>query len=105
MLPYLVLPVDHITGGDFRELAFFEIRQNLCADDMLLAEPCVELQLGLDVLFVERHKALEAHIDISLLLHQKLAFPRLSLFLGCKTALQFLLALTAPVGIAKLHIP
>ena len=105
MLPYLVLPVDHITGGDLRELALFEIRQNLCADDMLLAEPCVELQLGLDVLFIERHKALETHIDISLLLHQKLAFPCLRLFLGRKTALQFLLALTAPVGIAKLHIP
>ena len=72
---------------------------------MLLAEPCVEFQLGLDVLFIESHKALEAHIDISLLLHQKLAFPCLSLFLGRKTALQFLLALTAPVGIAKLHIP
>ena len=87
MLPYLVLPVDHITGGDFRELAFFEIRQNLCADDMLLAEPCVELQLGLDVLFIERHKAFEAHIDVSLLLHQKLALPCLRLFFRGKAAL------------------
>ena len=87
MLPYLVLPVDHITGGDFRELAFFEIRQNLCADDMLLAEPCVELQLGLDVFFVKRHKALKAHIDVSLLLHQKLALPCLRLFFRGKAAL------------------
>ena len=45
------------------------------------------------------------HIDVSLLLHQELAFPCLRLFLGRKTALQFLLALTAPVSIAKLHIP
>ena len=54
---------------------------------MFLAEPCVELQLGLDVFFVKRHKALEAHIDISLLLHQKLAFPRLRLFFRGKAAL------------------
>ena len=87
MLPYLVLPVDHITGGDFRELALLEIRKNLRADDMLLAEPCVELQLGLDVFFVKRHKALKAHIDVSLLLHQKLALPCLRLFFRGKAAL------------------
>ena len=56
-------------------------------DDALLGEPSVELQLGLDVFFVKCHKALEAHIDVSLLLHQKLALPCLRLFFRGKAAL------------------
>ena len=74
-------------------------------NDTLLGEPGVQLQLGFDIPFVEFNEALEGHIQIRLLLHEELPFPGECGFLGGKTTLEFLLPLTAPVGVAELHIP
>ena len=100
-----ILPVNDVLGGDFRELSFAEIGENLLLDDTLLSEPCVKLQLGLNVLFVQRYEALKGHVDVGLLLHQELPFPCLCFLLGGKATLELLLPLALPVGVAELHIP
>ena len=54
---------------------------------------------------VEGNEALKGHVHIGLLLHQELPFPFQRFSFGGKTTLEFLLALTLPVGVAELHIP
>ena len=102
---HLVLPVDYILGRDLGKLLLSEIRQDLLLDDALLGLPGVQLDPGLDILFVQLREALEGHIDVGLLLHQEFPFPGLGFTLGCEAALHFLLALTLSVGIAELHKP
>ena len=43
--------------------------------------------IGLHILLIELGEALKGHVHIGLLLHQKLPFPRLGLFLGGKATL------------------
>jgi len=85
--PDLVLPAHDVLGRDLRQLPLGKVRQNLLFDDALLGEPGVELQLGLNVPLIESNEALKGHVHIGLLLHQKLPFPRLGLFLGGKATL------------------
>lgn len=103
--PDLVLPAHDVFGCDLRKLPLGKVRQDLFLDDALLGELGVELQLGLNVLLIEGDKALKGHVYIGLLLDQELSFPFQSFPLGGKAPLEFLLALTLPVGVAELHIP
>jgi hypothetical protein len=82
-----VLPVHHVLGGDFRQFALSKIRKDFLLDDALFCQPGVQLQLGLHILLIELGEALKGHVHIGLLLHQKLPFPRLGLFLGGKATL------------------
>ena len=103
--PNLVLPAHNVLGCNLRQLPLGKVRQNLLFDDALLGEPSVELQLGLNVPLIESNEALKGHVHIGLLLHQELPFPFQRFSFGGKTTLEFLLALTLPVGVAELHIP
>ena len=102
---HLVLPVDHILGGDLCQLPLAEVGQDLLLNDALLGFPGVQFDLGLDVLLVQLCKALEAHVHICLLFHQEGALPCQGFPLGGKAALELLLPLAPPVGVAELYIP
>ena len=103
--PNLVLPAHNVLGSDLRQLPLGKVGQNLLFDDTLLGEPGVELQLGLNIPFIESNEALKGHVHIGLLFHQELPFPFQRLPLGDKAPFEILLALTLPVGVAELYIP
>ena len=83
----MILPGDHIPDRDLAQLLIPEIRQDLRPHNVLLREPCVELEPRLHIRFIQFPELGKVHVDICLFLDLELPLPLVSLFLGGKTSL------------------
>ena len=101
----LILPCDHVLGGDLADLPLAEVGQNLLLDDVLLCQPGVFFQPGPHVLGVKLDKGFKGHIHVGGGLHLKAALPVLGLPLGGKAPLALLLTLPRPVPIPRHDVP
>ena len=101
----LVLPRNHILGGDLVDLALAEVRDDLGLDDMLLGLPSAFFQPCFEIGGVNLHKGFKAHIQVPGALLLELLFPFQSFTAGIKPSLAFLLSCACPVSVLCDHIP
>ena len=71
----LVLPCNHIFGGDLVDFPLAEVREQLRFDDILLGLPCAFFQPRLEIVGVDFTERLKAHVQISGILLLKLLLP------------------------------
>ena len=101
----LVLPCNHIFGGDLVDFPLAEVREQLRFDDILLGLPCAFFQPRLEIVGVDFTERLKAHVQISGILLLKLLLP-FQCFSPCgESALAFGLAFSCPVRVLCHHIP
>ena len=101
----LVLPRNHILGGDLVNLALAEVRQDLGLDDMLLGLPSAFFQPCFEIGRINLYKCLKAHIQVSCALLLEFLFPFQRFTAGCKPSFAFRLALACPIRVLRYHIP
>ena len=101
----LVLPCNHILGGDLVDLALAKVRDDLGLDDMLLGLPGAFFQPCFEIGGVNLHKGFKAHIQVSCALLLELLLPFQSFTAGIKPSLAFLLSCACPVCVLCDHIP
>lgn len=101
----LVLPCDHVLGGDLANLPLAKVGQNFLLDDVLLGQPGVLLEPGFHILGVKLGKGFKGHIQVAGGLHLETALPLLGLPFGGKATLALLFALPRPVLIPHHDVP
>ena len=101
----LVLPRNHILGGDLIDLAFAKIRDDFCFDDMLLGLPGAFFQPCFEIRGVNLNKGFKTHIQITGTLLLELLLPFQCFTAGRKPSLTLLFPFSSPVRVLRDHIP
>ena len=102
---YFVLPGSH--GGNFNFVygRFFEIKQDLCCDQMIFGIKRGGLAVIFAIFQIEFYKRFKYHVAASLSLHEKGSLIVSSLLTGQKSLLLFSFSFTGPVSVVKTAEP
>lgn len=102
---HLVLPLDHIPGGNLPEPLVTQVGNQFGCDDVVLHGAGAFFDAGVTVVPVDLHKFREGHIQIAILPHLEVPLPLDGFPTGIEAPFGDPFHFALPVPVIELHIP